>query len=242
MMTDPGTPPDPAVLAVAGHAVGLVTDGAKVGLGTGRAASAFVDELGARVREGLRIVGTATSEATAKQAQALGISMIELAEDVVLDLTVDGADEVAPNLDLVKGWGGALVRERIVAAASRRQVILVGPEKLVDRLGQRGRIPVEIIPLARGLVARELRLLGLTPTVRLGATGAPFHTDNGNLTLDCAPRAPLDDGAAARALEAAILALPGVVDTGLFLGTAERVLVGHPDGRVEIRTRGGSAA
>jgi ribose 5-phosphate isomerase A len=241
-MPVPGTPPDPAVLAVARHAVGLVTDGAKVGLGTGRAASAFVDELGARVREGLRIVGTATSEATAKQAQALGISMIELDEDVVLDLTVDGADEVAPNLDLVKGWGGALVRERIVAAASRRQVILVGPEKLVDRLGQRGRIPVEIIPLARGLVTRELRLLGLTPTVRLGSDGAPFHTDNGNLTLDCAPRAPLADGAAARALEAAILAVPGVVDTGLFLGTAERVLVGHPDGRVEVWTKGGRAA
>ena len=160
-------------------------------------------------------------------------------EDVVLDLTVDGADEVAPNLDLVKGWGGALARERIVAASSRRQVILVGPEKLVDRLGQRGRIPVEVIPLARGLVARELRALGLTPTVRPGADGVPFHTDNGNLTLDCAPGAPLADGAAARALEAAILAVPGVVDTGLFLGTAERVLVGHPDGRVEVRTRGG---
>jgi len=233
---------DPAVLAVARQAAGMVGNGAKVGLGTGRAATAFVDELGARVRDGLRIVGAATSEATARQAQALGISMIELDEDVVLDLTVDGADEVAPNLDLVKGWGGALVRERIVAAASRRQVILVGPEKLVDRLGQRGRIPVETIPLARGLVARELRRLGLTPTVRLGADGASFHTDNGNLTLDCAPRAPLDDGAAARALEAAILAVPGVVDTGLFLGTAERVLIGHPDGRVEVRTRGESAA
>jgi len=237
-MPEPGAS-DPAVLAVARHAVGLVADGAKVGLGTGRAASAFVDALGARVREGLRIVGAATSEATAKQARALGIEMIDLDEDVVLDLTVDGADEVAPNLDLVKGWGGALVRERIVAASSRRQVILVGPEKLVERLGQRGRIPVEVIPLARGLVARELRALGLTPTVRLGAGGAPFHTDNGNLTLDCAPRAPLADGAAARTLESAILAVPGVVDTGLFLGTAERVMVGHPGGRVEVRTRGG---
>ena len=241
-MPDPRTAPDPAVLAVARRAVELVADGAKVGLGTGRAAAAFVDELGARVREGLRIVGTATSEATARQAQALGISMIDLDEDVVLDLTVDGADEVAPNLDLVKGWGGALVRERIVAASSRRQVILVGPEKLVERLGQHGRIPVEIIPLARGLVARELRALGLTPTVRLGPDGAPFHTDNGNLTLDCEPRAPLADGAAARALESAILAVPGVVDTGLFLGTAERVLVGHRDGRVEVRRKGGHTA
>jgi ribose 5-phosphate isomerase A len=238
----PAATPDPAVLAVARQAAAMVADAAKVGLGTGRAAAAFVGELGARVRQGLRIVGAATSEATARQAEALGIEMIDLDENVILDLTVDGADEVAPNLDLVKGWGGALVRERIVAAASRRQVILVGPEKLVERLGQRGRIPVEVIPLARGLVSRELRALGLTPTVRPGADGAPFRTDNGNFTLDCAPRAPLADGTAARALEASILAIPGVVDTGLFLGTAERVLVGHPDGRVEVRTREGGAS
>src|SRR5262245_32003379 len=239
-MPSPGTP-DPAVLAVARAAAPLVADGAKVGLGTGHAAAAFVDELGARVRQGLRITAAATSEATARQAVALGIRMIELTEDVILDLTVDGADEVAPNLDLVKGWGGALVRERIVAAASRRQVILVGPEKLVARLGQRGRIPVEVIPLARGLVSRGLRAVGFTPRVRVGADGTPSRTDNGNLTLDCTPSAPFADGSAARAAEAAILAIPGVVDTGLFLGTAERVLVGHSDGRVEVLTREGGA-
>ncbi len=236
----PPAAPDPAVLAVAREAATLVTDGAKVGLGTGRAAAAFVDELGARVRRGLHITAAATSEATARQAEGLGIPMIELAEDVILDLTVDGADEVAPNLDLVKGWGGALVRERIVAAASRRQVILVGIEKLVDHLGQRGRIPVEVIPLARGLASRALRRLGLTPAVRLRDDGIPAHTDNGNLTLDCVPASPLADAAAARALEAAILAIAGVVDTGLFLGTAERALIGHPDGRIEVRTRGES--
>src|SRR5262249_43994243 len=156
LMPQAGTP-DPAVLAVARQAAGMVTDGTKVGLGTGRAAAAFVDELGARVRQGLRLVGAATSEATARQAEALGIPMIDLDETVLLDVTIDGADEVAPTLDLGKGGGGALVRERIVAAASRRQVILVGPEKLVAHLGQRGRIPVEVIPLARGLVVRELR-------------------------------------------------------------------------------------
>jgi ribose 5-phosphate isomerase A len=240
-MPDAHAPPDLAVLAVARRAAALVADGAKIGLGTGRAAGAFVDELGARVRQGLRIAAAATSEATARQARALGIEMIELDEDVILDLTVDGADEVASNLDLVKGWGGALVRERIVAASSRRQVILVGPEKLVERLGQRGRIPVEVIPLARGLVTRTLRPLGLTPAVRL-ADGVPARTDNGNLTLDCAPRAPLADGAAARALEAAILAVPGVVDTGLFLGTADLVLIGHADGHVEERTRKGESS
>src|SRR5262245_16878108 len=234
--------PDPAVLAVARHAVGLVADGAQVGLGTGRAAAAFVAELGARVREGLHITAAATSDATARHAVALGIPLIELDEDVILDLTVDGADEVAPNLDLVKGWGGALVRERIVAAASRRQVILVGTEKLVDRLGQRGKIPVEVIPLARGLASRELRRLHLTPTVRLRDDGTLAKTDNGNLPLDCSPAAPLADPAAARALEAAILAIAGVVDTGLFLGTAERVLIGHPDGRIEVRTREGGSS
>lgn len=238
-MTDARPDADPAVLAVARRAAALVPDGARVGLGTGRAAAAFVEQLGARVRDGLRVSGVATSEATARQAGGLGIPLIELDEDVVLDLTVDGADEVAPNLDLVKGWGGALVRERIVAAASRRQIILVGPEKLVEHLGQRGRIPVEVIPLARGLAMRELRALGLGPAVRLAPDGAPARTDNGNLTLDCAPPASLADGGAARGLESAILAIAGVVDTGLFLGTAERVLVGWPDGRVEERRRTG---
>ena len=126
---------------------------------------------------GLRIVGVPTSEESAAQARALGIPLVEITEDLELDLTVDGADEVAPNLDLVKGWGGALVRERIVAAASQRQVILVGPEKLVPSLGARGRIPVEVIPLARGFVTRRLVALGALPTVRLGADGkTPFIT------------------------------------------------------------------
>lgn len=230
-----GASDDRAVEAVAARALDLIEDGARVGLGSGRAAAAFVARLGARLREGLRVAGVATSEATARQARDLGIPLIDLDEDVELDLTIDGADEVAPNLDLVKGWGGALVRERIVASASQRQVILVGHDKLVRALGEHGRIPVEVIPFARGPAIRRLRSLGLRPTVRTGADGArPVITENGNLMLDCAPEAPLRDGAAARALEAALLAIPGVVDTGLFLGTAERVLVGYPDGRVEV--------
>jgi len=230
------TPDDErAVEAVAARAQELVGDGARVGLGSGRPAAAFVARLGARVREGLRVSGVATSEATAAQARALGIPLVEL-DDVELDLTIDGADEVAPNLDLVKGWGGALVRERIVASASRRQVILVGHDKLVRALGEHRRIPVEVIPLARGPVVRRLRALGIEPVVRV-SEGRPVITDNGNLILDCAPAGPLPDGRAARALEATLCAIPGVVDTGLFLGTAERVLVGYPDGRVEVRTR-----
>ena len=225
---------DASLRAVAAHALGLVVDGTTIGLGTGRAAAAFIAALGARVRSGLRVRGVPTSSVSASQARELGIPLVDLDDDLALDLTVDGADEVAPNLDLVKGWGGALVRERIVAAASRRQVILVGPEKLVRALGTRGRIPVEVIPLARGLVTRRIATLGLTATLRTGAGGVALVTENGNLTLDCAPSTPLGDGSAARQLEAAVLAIPGVVDTGLFLGTAERVLVGHPDGRVDV--------
>ncbi len=224
-----------ALQAVAARALDLVADGARVGLGSGRAAAAFIAQLGERVRQGLRVAGVPTSEASARQARDLGIPLIDLGEDVELELTVDGADEVAPNLDLVKGRGGALVRERIVASASRRQVILVGHEKLVRALGERGRVPLEVIPLARGPATRRLGALGLRPAVRADRDGArPLLTENGNLTLDCALAEPLRDARAARELEAALLAIPGVVDTGLFLGTAERVLVGYPDGRVDV--------
>jgi ribose 5-phosphate isomerase A len=229
---------DPSVQAVAKFVLDMIKEGSKVGLGSGRASAAFIAALGERVKKGLRIVGVPTSNASEKQARELGIPLIELSEDVELDLTVDGADEVSPNLDLVKGWGGALVRERIVAEASKRQIILVGPEKLVPTLGIKGRIPVEVIPLARGYVSRRLLALGLTPTVRKAANSdKPFITDNGNLTLDCASAKPINDGAAARKLEEAVLKIAGVVDTGLFLGTCEMVLVGKADGQVDVLKR-----
>jgi ribose 5-phosphate isomerase A len=233
--------PDPGIAAAARQTLDLVGDGMRLGLGTGRAASAFIAALAERVRDGLRVTGVPTSEASARQARASGIPLIELPEDAELDLTVDGADEVAPNLDLVKGFGGALVRERIVAAASRRQVILVGPDKLVARLGARGRIPIEVVPFACRAVLRRVRALGLAGAVRL-ADERPVVSDNGNLTIDCGLAAPLANPAAAAALEAGLLAIPGVVDTGLFLGTAERVLIGHPDGHVDVLQRAGAAA
>jgi len=233
-----GGPDDRSVLAAAAQALALVPDGARVGLGSGRAASRFIAELGARRREGLRVSGVPTSRAAADAAGRAGIPLIELGPGIRLDLTVDGADEVAPNLDLVKGWGGALVGERIVAASSQRLVILVGEEKLVQRLGERGRVPVEIIPLARWLVTRAIEALGLTPAVRMdGAGRQPLVTEHGNLILDCAPPEPLRDATAARALEQALLAITGVVDTGLFLGIADLVLVGHSDGRVDALGR-----
>ena len=224
---------DPAVETAAASALELIRDGMRVGLGTGHGAGAFVARLAERVRSGLRVVGVPTSEATAAEARSLGVPLGALDDDEDLALTVDGADEVAPNLDLVKGFGGALVRERIVAAASRRQVILVGHDKLVDRLATRRRIPIEVVPFACQLVLRRVRALGLDPVVRR-ADGRRYISDNGNLTIDCGLATPLADARAARVLEADLRAIPGVVDTGLFLGTAERVLVGYPDGHVDV--------
>ena len=144
---------------------------------------------------------------------------------------------MAPNLNLVKGRGGAFVRERIVAAASRRQVIVVGPEKLVEALGETGPIPVEIIPMALGLcTAAPQADLGVRPALRADAdSGRPFVSDNGNLIVDVTLAATLPNAAAARAFDAELRAIPGVVDTGLFIATAERVLVGYPNGRVDTR-------
>ena len=204
----------------------------RVGLGSGRAAEAFVRALAAEVGQALRVRGVATSRATAALAASLGLPIAELDESL-LDLTVDGADEVDPRLDLIKGYGGALVRERIVAAASRRQVILVTREKLVPRLGTRGRLPVEIVPFARPLCQRRLTALGCRPSLRETA-GAPFVTDNGNWILDCGISAQED----AAALDREIRRIAGVVDTGFFLGTAERVLVAE-DGAIRVLRRGG---
>jgi ribose 5-phosphate isomerase A len=204
--------------ALAAHALGYVRDGDIVGLGSGRTAGAFVRALGARVRNGLRVRGVPTSEATASLAREVGIELVGLDADIAL--TVDGADEVDGMLQLIKGRGGALVRERIVATASQRQVILVTSDKLVEVLGNRGPLPVEILPFALPLCRRRLEDLGLKPSLRMHEDG-PFVTDNFNVILDCAA-GPIDDAAR---LEQVIRAIPGVIDTGLFLGTAERVVV-----------------
>jgi ribose 5-phosphate isomerase A len=233
---------DPAVDAVAARAIELIFEGARVGLGSGRTASAFIRLLGARVSAGLRITGVPTSGAVATLACEVGIPLVPLTESELLDITVDGADEVAPNLDLIKGHGGALLRERIVAAASKRQVILVSAEKLVKQLGERFAVPVEVIPFAAGPVTRAIKAAGLDPHARMDAEGrAALVNENGHLTFDCALPAPLADAQAARALELLLRAIPGIVDTGIFLGTAERVLVGHADGRVDTLVRNGGA-
>jgi ribose 5-phosphate isomerase A len=217
------------------RALELVPDNCAIGLGSGRAASAFIRALGERVRAGeLHVRGVATSEATAALAREVGIPLTTLAEAGVLELAVDGADEVDPQLDLIKGYGRALVRETIVAASSRRVVVLVGQQKLVPRLGTRGKLPVEIVPFSLPLCQRRLAELDCPPTL-WAKEGRPLLTDNGNYILDCAVE-PIRD---AVQLQHDIRAIPGVVDCGLFLGIAHQVLVGdHRDLFVEERSRG----
>lgn len=205
-------------------ALEFIRDGDVVGLGTGRAATAFVHALGQAVKAGLRVTAVSTSQATAALATQLGIPLATLDEVSHIDVTFDGADEVDPRLDLIKGYGGALVREKIVAASSRRLIILVGAEKLVQILGSRGILPVEIVPFGLPLCRRRLTELGCRPAVR-EHDGQPFVTDNGNYILDCSI-APLSDPAP---FEQAILGVPGVVGTGLFIGMADTVLVQDGD-------------
>src|SRR6266700_3319868 len=171
--------------AAAEAAVELVQDGMVVGLGTGSTASFAVDALAGRHRQGLRFLGIPTSERTAEQAKALGIPITSFAEHQWIDLTIDGADEVERGtLNLIKGLGGALLREKIVAAASRRLAIVVDEAKLVDRLG--GRVPVPVEAVAFGVEATQaaLEALGAGVTLRRAPTGEPFATDGGNRILD----------------------------------------------------------
>ena len=218
--------------ASAQAALEFVEDGQTLGLGTGRAAAAFVRALGERVRGGLNVRGVPTSEATDALAREVGIPLLTLEEAGRLDATFDGADEVDPNLDVIKGYGGALVREKIVAASSDRLYILVGDEKLVDRLGQRGKLPVEVVPFARPLAERRMAELGCKGHVRKTDGGETYLTDNGNLVLDAEVGPITDPGA----LDRDLLMIPGVLGTGLFVGMADAVVVQDGE-RVEVRRR-----
>jgi ribose 5-phosphate isomerase A len=207
------------------RAAEFIHDGDVVGLGSGHASTAFIHLLGQRVRAGLHIRGVPTSEASAQVAREAGIPLVAL--EVPLAITVDGADEVTPNLDLIKGYGRALVREKIVAAASERLVILVGPGKEVSTLGQHRKLPVEVVPFALPLCSVRLQRLGCNP-IPYHEHGKLFVTDNGNHILDCAIE-PLADPPG---LEQQIREIPGVVGTGLFLGLADVVLVGDDEFRL----------
>ncbi len=221
---------------VAGRrAAELVQDGMTLGLGTGSTVFHTLVRLGERIRaEGLRVRGVPTSVDTERKARELGIELATLAEVEHLDLTIDGADEIDGRFDMIKGGGGALLREKVVASISRREAIVAGPEKVVERLGTTFKLPVEVVPFARAVVERKLASFGCQPHLRRAKDGGDYLTDNGNEILDCHFPSGIAD---ARALELAIDALPGVVESGLFIGLAHVLVIGHPDGRAEVRER-----
>jgi ribose 5-phosphate isomerase A len=196
-------------------------DGARVvGLGTGSTAQLFVEELAARVRAGLAIVGVPTSEATRHQAASLGIPLLGDDGPWSIDVNVDGADEVSAALDLIKGGGGAHAREKIVNYASAKNVVIVDSSKMSGRLGERRAVPVEVLPFAHATTRDHLGRLGLA-RLRRDDAGAAFRTDAGNFIYDVRT-GPIDDAAG---LEQAIRAIPGVVEAGLFIGRADVVFV-----------------
>ncbi len=213
------------------RALDLVRDGQVIGLGTGSTAKFAIEGLGRRVREGLSVKGVPTSVATERLAKELAIPLVDLNRAGVIDVTLDGADEVDPDFNMIKGGGGALTREKLVALASVKRVILVDESKLVSKLGQSRLLPIEVLPFAWTLAARLLTALGCVANLR-DASGMPFVTDNGNHILDCA-FGPIED---ATTLEKRIKLLPGVIECGLFIGIADTLVIGFDD-RVEVRER-----
>lgn len=217
--------------AAAARAVELVSDGMRLGLGTGSTARPFVELLGERVRGGLKVVGVPTSEATREIATRVGVPLTTLDETPELDLTVDGADEIGPDLTLIKGGGGALLREKIVAAASHRMVVIADQTKWVETLG-RFPLPIEVNPFGlaatRQAIARVIADCGLSGamTVRPGAGGHPFVTDGGHWIIDAALGRIPDP----KTLADRLAAVPGVVEHGLFVGLASMAILAGPGG------------
>ena len=215
--------------AAAARAVEFVRPGMRLGLGTGSTAKHLVDLLGERVRGGLDIVAVPTSEATHQQAVSCGIPLTTLDETPALDLTIDGADEISPDLTLIKGGGGALLREKIVAAASARMIVIADKSKYVDVLG-RFPLPVEIAPFGAGAtrlaVQAVLRAQPGMLTLRKSKDGQAFVTDGGHFIVDAALGRIEDPREVARAL----IAVPGVMEHGLFVGLASTAVIGGPDG------------
>lgn len=226
---------DPAARrAAAERALGFVESGMVLGLGSGRTALAFLDRLAdALARGALRdISGVPTSERTARRARACGIPLVTLGANTRIDLTVDGADEVDPELNLIKGLGGSLLREKLVAEASRRVIIVAEASKRVARLGTRAPLPVEVTRFGAEAHLPFLRGLGCAPQPRLRASGAWVRTDDGNAIIDCR----FDGIAEPQVLHRRLKLRTGIVETGLFLGLADAVVFAGPTG-VEVVER-----
>ena len=221
---------DAARAAAAAAAADLVEPGMTVGLGSGRAVWKLVELLGARGDLGSGALRAATaSSRTEALAASLGIELVELDGDVELDLALDGADEVDPQLRLIKGGGGALLREKIVISAARRFVVVAETPKKVERLGEHFRLPVEVVRFAWRDTRRRVTAVLPDAVQRLSADGEAYVTDEGHFILDCALPATVD----LDALGPRLKQIPGVVEHGLFIGLAERALLGRPDGGVE---------
>jgi ribose 5-phosphate isomerase A len=221
---------EPEKEAAGRAAAQLVRDGDIVGLGTGSTAYFAVVALGERVKAGLKIVGIPTSVQTGDLARSVGISLTTLDEHPEIDITIDGADEVGPRLNLIKGGGGALLREKIVASASKKMVVVADSGKVVSVLGKFP-LPVEIIDFARTVLEKKIGALGATIQHRMKSDGRPFVTDEGHHILDCSFGRIDDPAALARELDC----LPGVVEHGLFIGLAKVALVGRGDSVQELR-------
>ncbi len=215
-----------AKLAAAQYALRFVEPGMTVGLGSGSTATLFIQLLGEQVKQGLKIRGIASSQDSENLARSLGIPITDFDHHSTIDVAIDGADEVGPRMALIKGGGGKLLREKIVASASKRFIIVADESKLVAQLGVFP-LPIEVIPMAVPLVVTQLEELGFTPRIRQTKTGSgPYITDEGNILLDCSSAGIVDPEETA----AEIRAIIGVVEHGLFLGMAERALIAGEDG------------
>lgn len=215
------------------RAVALVRSGDRVGLGTGSTAKYAIEEIGRKLAAGelTAVVGVATSEASDVLARQVGIP-VEPLDPRPLDIAIDGADEIAPNLDLIKGLGGALLREKLTEVQARRFIVIADHTKLVEHIGEKSALPIEIARF--GFLSTIERLRGILPSGRLRQPGAqPYVTDNGNYIFDAQIPAGTDIAALERQLKGTL----GVVDTGLFLGMAERAFVAAPDGVTELTPR-----
>jgi ribose 5-phosphate isomerase A len=214
------------------YAAELIEDGMTVGLGTGSTVHFTLAALGERVHAGLAIRGVPTSLDTERKARDLGIPLVGLDEAPSIGLTIYGADEIDPSFNMIKGGGGALLREKVVARASERVVIVVDPGKVVTKLGERFLLPIEVVPFARAVVRRELERLGAEPVLRLVDQGKVYRTDNGNEILDVRFPGGIGDPPA---LERELALIPGIVESGLFVGLAHLLVIGRENGEVEVR-------
>jgi len=212
------------------RAVDFISEGMTVGLGTGSTVYYAIQKLGRRVQAGLNIRAVDTSVRSEELAHELGIKLVPFAEIDSIDITIDGADEVDPQWNLIKGGGGALLREKIVAAASKQFIVIVDESKVVNQLGKFP-LPVEVIPFGWELTVRKLTQMGLNPQMRMDGNN-PYITDNGNYIFDCHIGAIPNPAQ----LHEQINRVVGVVDNGLFVGYATKVIVGHQDGSVKELT------